>query len=85
VSPGVIPHEAYRRLAARIITQAFEDAADPADRRPEALSARTFLSGSRMLRLWCAVADMNEQAVLARASEHVRPGAPWRKTRVECK
>lgn len=85
MTPTVVPHEAYRRLAARIIAQAFEDASDPADRRPEALSARMFLSGSRMLRLWCAVADMNEQAVLARASKHVQPGAPWRRTRVEGK
>jgi hypothetical protein len=55
----------YSRLAVRVIALALRDAADPADMRPEAESARTFLAGSSMLRLWCEVAQLNPDSVAA--------------------
>ena len=61
----------YRHLAARVIAQALRDllvGASPADRE----SARTFLSGSRMLDYWCELADISPSAVRSRL--HTRGG-----------
>lgn len=56
----------YRHLAMRVIDQALRDLSGhggaPCDRE----SARTFLAGSPMLHLWCAVADVNPCGVMAR-------------------
>jgi hypothetical protein len=57
----------YRRLAVRVIDQALRDAADPTQSTSDRLSARLFLAGSSMLRLWCEVASLNPRWMAARA------------------
>ena len=49
----------YRHLAVRVIDQALRDLAGPAQSRNDRESARAFLAGSPMLRLWCAVAEID--------------------------
>ncbi len=49
----------YRHLAVRVIDQALRDLAGPAQSRNDRESARVFLAGSPMLRLWCAVAEID--------------------------
>jgi hypothetical protein len=57
-----------RHLAARIIQQAFRDLASPAGSPCDQESARVFLSGSSMLKHWCAVADLDPAWMVARAA-----------------
>lgn len=64
---GVRPHAGscgdaflpYRHLAVRVIDQALRDLASPAESRNDRESARAFLAGSPMLRLWCEVAEID--------------------------
>lgn len=56
----------YRRLAVRVIGQALRDAADGA-RSTNRKSARAFLAGSSMLRLWCEVARLDSRWMTAGA------------------
>jgi hypothetical protein len=76
----------YRHLAMRVIDQALRDLSGhggaPCDRE----SARTFLAGSPMLHLWCAVADVNPCGVMARdrqAAVNVAPGPSGPRLRQE--
>lgn len=66
----------YRHLAMRVIDQALRDVSGhggaPCDRE----SARTFLAGSPMLHLWCAVADVNPCGVMARDRQATVNDAP---------
>jgi hypothetical protein len=57
----------YRHLAVRIIDQAFRDLASPAGSPQGPESAREFLAGTSMLYLWCEVADLNPECLVARA------------------
>jgi len=50
----------YRRVAMRVIGQAFRDLECPA----QAAAARAFLTGSPMLRHWSAVAAIDAAAVI---------------------
>ena len=59
----------YRHLAVRIIDQAFKDLASPAGSPEGPESAREFLAGTSMLYLWCEVADLNPEWLVARARE----------------
>lgn len=58
----------YRRLAVRVIDQAFRDASDPAQSKSDRDSARSFLAGSSMLHLWCELADLDPRWMAGRAS-----------------
>jgi hypothetical protein len=58
-----------RHLAARIIQQAFRDLDSPAASRCDRESARDFLSGSSMLKHWCAVADLDPARMIACAAK----------------
>lgn len=56
----------FRRLAARVITQALRDLKSAsADERK---SAQTFLNGSAMLGFWCDLAEIRTAHVVARAA-----------------
>ena len=57
----------YRHLAVRIIDQAFRDLASPAGSPEGPERAREFLAGTSMLYLWCEVADLNLECLVARA------------------
>jgi hypothetical protein len=57
----------HRYLAARVIDQAFRDAANPNGEPTDSASAREFLSGSPMLSYWCAVAGLDFNCVIVRA------------------
>jgi hypothetical protein len=61
--PHAAPHAGglypYRRLAMRVIEQALRDLTGRADSPHDRDSARTFLSGSPMLLLWCEVAEID--------------------------
>ena len=74
----LLPHRAVtldpeggpcRRLAVRIIVQAFRDLESPGGLRCDRASARVFLAGSSMLDHWCAVADLDPVWLTARAKE----------------
>jgi hypothetical protein len=67
--PGssVFERTSCRRLALRVIDQAFRDLASPAGVRADKESARAFLAGSSMLYHWCQVADLDPAWMVARA------------------
>jgi hypothetical protein len=53
----------YQRVALRVIGQAFRDLERPG----QAAAARAFLSGSPMLRHWCALAALDAARISATA------------------
>ena len=57
----------YRRLAARVIYQAFRDLENPRVSPEHRDSARTFLTGSSVLMYWCELAQTDSAVVVARA------------------
>ena len=57
----------HRRLAARVIFQAFRDLESPGTTAEHRLSARTFLTGSSMLEYWCEMAQTETALVIAHA------------------
>jgi hypothetical protein len=72
----------WRRLAMRVIDQAFRDLASPAGSQTDQESARTFLAGSTMFYHWCDVADLDPALMVARArtlceeTRGAEPGGP---------
>ena len=70
-----------RRLAVRIIVQAFRDLASPAGLRCHQESARVFLAGSSMLDHWCAVADLDPASMIARANQLTTASGGQRQSR----
>jgi hypothetical protein len=71
----------YRRLAISVITQALHDLSSEAGCSKDRLSARAFLTGSRMLRHWCAMADLDAARLSAYARDVIAgsgrtPGGP---------
>jgi hypothetical protein len=56
----------YRRLAARVITQALHDLKGPS--ADERRSAQAFLDGSAMLDFWCDLAEVRMAHVVACAA-----------------
>lgn len=64
--PGAEAPPACRRLAARVIELAIEDAVSP-HASIQRQSARRFLRGTRMLAYWCAVAGLEPR----RVADHV--------------
>ena len=65
----------YKRLAVRVIALALQDAANPVGSPTHAESARTFLAGSPMLRLWCEIAHLDPHSIAVGATALVRPPA----------
>jgi hypothetical protein len=63
----------YRRLAVRVLARAVLDVMDPAASFTDRESARVFLAGSAMLRLWCQVAALNPDRI-SRSVERVTAG-----------
>lgn len=61
------PLEPYRRLAVRVIAQAWRDLLGAEAHSLECETARTFLCGSPALTLWCELAQMDAMAVHSRA------------------
>jgi hypothetical protein len=59
----------YRRLAARVIYQAFRDLESPGASAEHRQSARVFLTGSSLLTYWCELAEADSAVVVARAQE----------------
>ena len=57
----------YRHLAVRVIDLAFRDLASPVGSAAGPESAREFLAGTSMMYLWCEVADLNPECLVARA------------------
>jgi hypothetical protein len=62
---------ACRRLAVRVIHQAFRDLSGAAGSRADRDSARDFLSGSPMLYRWCDLADLEPASMIVRAARLV--------------
>ena len=58
-----------RRLAARVIEQAFRDLSGSVGSRADQKSARVFLAGSRMLYCWCEIANVSAAWIIARATK----------------
>ena len=77
VSQPFVEHRpaAHRSLAARVIDQAFRDAANPKGAETDSAGAREFLSGSPMLSYWCAVAELDLSRVIVRARTLMARGA----------
>lgn len=73
VAEGFLP---YRNLAVRVIDQALRDAASRVESGTDRESARAFLAGSSMLSLWCEVAAIDPEWVVARADAVM---ARWRR------
>jgi hypothetical protein len=67
--PGLLAP--YRHLAVRVIAQAWRDLFAHGGTPSERESARTFLSGSPMLAMWCELADMDAVAVHSRVQTHL--------------
>lgn len=57
----------YRHLAVRVIDQALRDLSGTGTAEDRA-SALTFFSGSPMLYLWCAVAQLDPRTVIQRGT-----------------
>jgi hypothetical protein len=76
--PFVLASFGYRRLAARVITQALHDlhSSSVDDQK----SAQTFLSGSDMLCFWCDLAEIQPAYVVARAATFVSSSRPAPRT-----
>jgi hypothetical protein len=66
----------YRHLAVRVIDQAFRDLASPVGSVAGPESAREFLAGTSMLYLWCEVADLNPECLVARARKLMASNRP---------
>ena len=63
--------DGYRRLSVRVIELALRDLVSAAGSATEADSARMFLAGSPMLRLWCQLAALDPARVAAHAGRLV--------------
>ena len=63
----------YRRLAVSVVTRAVLDVINPAASFSDRESARVFLAGSAMLRLWCQVAALNPDRI-TRSVERITAG-----------
>lgn len=72
--PFVLASFGYRRLAARVITQALHDLRSSSV--DDQKSAQTFLSGSEMLCFWCDLAEIQPAYVVARAATFVSSSRP---------
>jgi len=66
-APDAWVPDACRRLAARVIDQAFRDAFRPGGLAANRESARDFLVGSAMLHYWCDLAGLDHRRVTAYA------------------
>ena len=79
VQPTDEGFRAYRRLALRVLAQAFRDLANPA-RSSHRESARVFLGGSAMMIHWCEVAALDPLCIVTHAKQLMAcPG--WDKIR----
>lgn len=70
----------YRLLATRVIALALHDLASNGQASSERSSAREFLSGSRMLTHWCALAGLDPAVVRAHVGGAGPMPAPRRRT-----
>ena len=59
----------YRHLAIRVVVRALLDAVNPNGAADDRESARVFLKGSGMLRLWCRVAALDPTAIVRLAEK----------------
>lgn len=79
-APELWVPDACRRLAARVIDQAFRDAFRPGGLAANRESARDFLVGSAMLHYWCDLAGLDHRRVTAYARS-LLPDCPRRSQR----
>ena len=69
---GQIPSgDGYRRLSVRVIEQALRDIVAAPGSTSDHDSARLFLAGSPMLKLWCELAALDPARVAAHAGQLV--------------
>ncbi len=75
--------DGYRRLSVRVIEQALRDIVAAPGSTSEHDSARLFLAGSPMLKLWCELAALDPARVAAHAGQLMdtsfRTGDPARR------
>jgi len=79
-APDLWVPDACRRLAARVIDQAFRDAFRPGGMAANRESARDFLVGSVMLHYWCDLAGLDHRRVTSYARS-LLPDCPPRPRR----
>jgi hypothetical protein len=78
---GQIPSvDGYRRLSVRVIEQALRDIVAAPGSPSDHDSARLFLAGSPMLKLWCELAALDPARIVAHAGHLVSNGSTFGRT-----